>query len=710
MAKMRISLLLMIIVFTLSCNVNDDDIKKDMDDIHQSLIQHDYLTAQNLLSRHSGTGHVDIYEYNAAVIDLFSGDCTNTHAVFDRLLKKYKNSREDLPTQDFIARLHLAISFAELCPNGTDPATAYTLEQSLAHLYQTNEMGIPVKDTILSVIGQWLPPCKDSIPDWQSMASDPGHALDINMVLGQELTICPEGVWLKAQARNHESWSARFNMTPLDRKVWPDDSSKLPFSQLQFDLYDHEPDTQPSIPPTVHFEQPFSHLMPQPSDYTKQTLELSNVEFQKDSIHYIHLYTKDNGEMRLKINYAKEMDCHYIDDLQTYSSDLKPISLTLNPDQTIDGLLLCPSRPDHFIITIEPGQYALITIHENITSSDDKSTPQHIEKSVLDPSGTLLKKNSIPPEGTAQTDQNNHIIFIDNPIHPDQNNGQGMAQEYILIHNDDNQPRQYHPVLQLPQGSGSLQYAISLTLSTKCPNNQKAQTIPLGAITQTSLVQTPPLWVCPSHSITYIPQLPQETPILRAKTEHTFISGMPMRSGDVAFSSFLMEDSQQEELVVEHGKAESDDSRHRFCHSLGKPITPDMRFKSDTQHSIQGFSIVTVTLNEDDESPDDSKESKEESRKQDKKDRHDENQKQDNPNKSPDKPSETKASAKGAGQDAQGNDSTPDEQAEGNKAHRFDKEQFEREQIDDLLDSIENGHYYVPLSGDVENPQSDKDW
>ena len=79
--------------------------------------------------------------------------------------------------------------------------------------------------------------------------------------------------------------------------------------------------------------------------------------------------------------------------------------------------------------------------------------------------------------------------------------------------------------------------------------------------------------------------------------------------------------------------------------------------------------------------------------------------KQNTPNKSPEKPSETPAAPKGPGTDTQGDESTPNENQPNGKASKLDLKEYEKDNIDALLDAIENGNFYVPLSGNKKNTQ-----
>ncbi|MBO4351101.1 MAG: hypothetical protein J6A01_09185, partial [Proteobacteria bacterium] len=357
--------------------------------------------------------------------------------------------------------------------------------------------------------------------------------------------------------------------------------------------------------------------------------------------------------------------------------------------------------------------YALVAFNEQPNARKAGlpfSAPQF---QLLDAKGKIIPTitEATSPQSSVKTSIT-HFKAKSETANPDD---QEQLSEYILIKNNADTLERYALKLTLPEQVQSVKYHISLSLSHDCTPNNRNRELPLHLenIEQTRQIQYPPTWICPNDSLTYRPILPQNLQLLRAKVEHVFISDKHILLDAIDMASYLSVTSSPNQFLVENAQNKPTQWENELFirdQLLLKPVTSDTIFKLKTTSNGYGFSLISIFLDNEDSNQDDSKESKEDKENQDKKDQHDETQKQDNPNQSPDKPSETQATAKGAGEDTHGKESTPDEQASGDNASKLDMQQYERDQIDDLLDTIEKGHYYVPLSGQVEELKSDKDW
>ena len=705
-----------------SCSFSEDSINQRLSDIETDIDLQNYDAARSKLKKYSSMHDDFIYRYNLSVVDIASNHCEKAKQNLESMLAELEQ-KEEKPEQNVLLSqykknrlngyIHLAIAKAILCNEElTASKASQGYEEALAHLYTASTYGIELNDAILDVIHRWIPACETFMSTWQIPASHPDKALEISTLEGQELTICPNGVWLKVQARNHESLSSSIQLAPLPRQIWLDDSSKLPFAQLQIDVFNHIPDDNDF--PVAHFSQPMPDSLPPGESYQSLSYPIKTLHFEDDSTHYFHLYTKNNGELKLRFKYKKDSDCQYIDDLMTYDAHLNPNLTELMPNEQLNDLLLCPKRPDHFSLSLLEQQYALIALNERPNSKQN-------ELPFVSPMFQLLddKKKLIYDESGFNADPSlikTEIIHFKAKNDNKQNdNSQELQSEYILIKNTSDSLKNYTISLSIPDKSQTVEYSISLSLSNDCSPGMLNQTLPLqlNNIEQTHQIQFPPVWSCPNDVLTYRPTLPDNMQLLRAKVEHIFISDNALRPDDIDLASYLSVASNPNHFLVENAQDKPPQWESEALirnQILLKPITSDTIFKLKTSADGSGFSLISVILNEDENNQDDSKENKENENKEDKKDQKDETQKQDSPNQSPDKPSETQATAKGAGEDAQGNESTPDEQASGENASKLDMQQYERDQIDDLLDTIEKGHYHVPLSGNVEEPKSDKDW
>ena len=715
-------LLLLACSMVSACSFSEEKIKERIADIEKDIDLKDYDTARSKLKKYSSMHDDFIYHYNLTAIDIASGNCDQAKTDLEAMLTELE-AKEDKPEQNVLVlsqykqnklngHIHLALAKAILCSeNPKIKVEPQHYEEALAHLYTASTYGIELDDAILDVIHRWIPSCESFIGEWQIPAEQPDNAMEISALEGQELTICPNGVWLKVKARNHETLSANIELAPIPRQVWLDDSSKLPFAQLQIDVFNHIPDENDF--PIAHFSQPLPKSLPSNEAYQSLSYPLNALHFEDDSTHYIHLYTKNNGELKLRFKYDKDANCQFIDDLTTYNAELEQTPAQLNPDAQLNELLLCPNRPDQFSFSLQGQQYALIALNEQPNAPKTDLPFSNPIFQLLDANGKVIPISTEPV--SSPSSMKTRIIHFKSSNKAADPENQEQQSEYILINNTADSLERYTLILSLPEQIQSIKYNISLSLSHECTPDNLNRELPLQleSIQQTRRIQYPPAWVCPNDSLTYRPMLPQDMPLLRAKVEHVFISDKHFLLSDIEMASYLSVASNPNQFLVENAQDDTSQWENALFirnQLLLKPITSDTIFKLKTTPNGYGFSLISVSLNDEDNNPDDSNESKENKENQDKKDQHDETQKQDNPNKSPDKPSETQATAKGAGEDTRGNESTPDEQASGDNAAKLDMQQYERDQIDDLLDTIEKGHYYVPLSGKVEELKSDKDW
>ena len=635
-----------------SCTLTEDKITEEIADIEMAIAAHHYDSAQTKLKKYSSLHDDYIYQYNHAVISIFAGKCDEARKELEAMLIKLEPSNEPQPQNlrvtstdkedQLNGQVHLGIAMAALCLANKE-TTSVNYEDVLAHLYTASTYGIDLDDAIVEVIHRWIPSCESFMEPWQINASEPENALELSSINPQELIICPSGVWVKIQARNHETISSSFDLFPLPRQIWLDDSAKLPFSQLQVDVFDHFP-TNGDQDTVEQFSQPLPETLPPAEAYQTLNYKLRYVEFSADSVHYIHLYTRINGELKLHFHYKKDANCAFIDDLTTYTPELESVVTQLDPDKPLSNLLLCPSRPDHFSFSLKHGQYALITVSEQINDKQTNTPMANPLFQLYNQMGNLIYDSEDMEQDISN--QTNVAMFkvksdiIENP------KDQDIINEYILIHNISNEDENYIFSLALPDGTQSVEYRLALSLSHDCAADKRSPTIPaaLDTIEQTRSIQLPPVWICPNDILTYRPTLPHNMQLLRAKAEHSFITGTPLLPKDVVFSSFLHISSNPMDFLVENAldaASKWDNEQLMHYQVLLKPITSDTVFKVTTSENGEGFSLLTIQTSDEEKSQDHSKQSKDDNQSEDQQDQQDENQKQNHPNDSPDKPSET---------------------------------------------------------------------
>ncbi|MBQ9816682.1 MAG: hypothetical protein IJM59_04335 [Proteobacteria bacterium] len=695
---------------------------KQKEAIESELSWNRFDAAENLLQKaqvQTRDSEKPYFEYNKAIISILSGHCDEAKVNLESLLDRYNESvtrrtsaSKSSENNLFVARIRVALAMSILCPGKTYVSLdTADYENVLSHLYSAVSLGIDVRDIILYVTKEWYSECTEFIPESQKMASSYEHALPFEQDNVFNAVVCPEGVWVKFEARAHEKFDANIELTQLERKVWLDDSSRLPFSQVHFELYEAPVNGTDFGMPVSVFRQPLPKAPPAAEDYEKYNAEIRDVKLNKDGIYYAHLYTKNNGEAQLKIALKRAVDCEYIDDLTSYSADLKLNVIDMTSESQVEGLILCPARPDHFRFSLKPEQSAFFNI---ITRSNDVETLENFNIFIREGKNNFVDMRGV---STAMTtiSKSKYMVFSVYPELMQVPQIKMHIPKVVLIHNGTMQEQTYEIKLSLEKNQSLLEYQVHLAKSSDCDSAPEVQEhkISLEDLELKEAVFMNPVWNCPGQTVNYIPELSPNTPLLRTLVDYHFFSNELIRPEDVSFNSYLMNKNDKDYLVElgqgghSHWKPES----LVKLFQLKKPVTSDIIFRSTVSDEKPGFSLLIVQMQQnEDNSEDSSDDSNKENSKEDNKQQRDDNQKQNVPNKSPDKPSESPATPKGPGTEAQGDDSTPDESAKGNHASKYDLRQQERDYIDALLDDIESGAYHVPLPGNVDPPASDKDW
>ena len=679
--------------------------------------------------------------------------------------KHYKASTQHYAQSKLQARLHHALALAILCP--TQPyriPTEQDNETALMHLYQAASLGMNVHDTISAILTKHIKPCQDFIPDNLQKATAPENAINIDPAKTNDIILCSNGLWFKFNARKGEVIKADFTLSPLDRKTWMDESSLLPFTQLHADLHLTPASGHSFETPVFHFEQPLPSHTPTHTDYETIKLSTPDIPIQKTGSYLVHLYTQYNGESRVIIQFAKSLDCGTIDDTITYTETLVQTPVTLRNAKPIQHLMLCPERPDAFHITLDPHQSALITLQTdlphisqteflhyalntqdgqpliNITPEPDKTSTTISETPLMQgdeppaalsdgrshertdryaptPEAGLRPATPQPPQADSFKTTPYYLLFT--PKSQDTDNPKSAKQQaFLYIHNPQSTPETVSLALQIGTPHTPMPYSITMAKSHECTDDQEtaSQILDLRNIEQTQSHFESPIWMCHHQDLHIQPLLPPNTPLIRAKTQAYFLSDATIRNEDFQFASYLQNENDPESrhFIIEEAQTDTPHwtpQNHIHTRTLKKPITAESHLHAKANGTYNGFQILHVQLNED--SSDNTSESQKQNQKtqnEQKKDQKDNANKQNTPNKSPEKPSETPAAPKGPGTDTQGDESTPNENQPNGKASKLDLKEYEKDNIDALLDAIENGNFYVPLSGNKKNTQTDKPW
>ena len=691
--------------------------------IEQAIADKDYDTAAKRLKlarKLAKSDSVEIVEYNEAVLEILTHHCESATKRLEALLHiedkdkhKFEFDMLDTETPDnpsenlFEARVHQALALAIRCAAADKPRSPQTTLDSLIHIYQAYFHGLDTREEISLMLQEAEPPCTDFVTNEQDQMATSINSpinLDDDLQSPHTHTICPQhGLWFKKHIRAHETLSGTIELDALERTLILDDSRSLPYAQFHIDIT--EP-AQGNEMPVVRqtFVQPLPNDFPTADDYKSLSITLPPFTASVSNDYLIHVYPERLGEAQIHMHLSNMADCSKTDDGITYNESLDPVIVPLQSEDSPQEFLLCPTRPDTFELEIAAKQYTLVGM-----LPADQKLANDLQIQIVRRNGQAL------PFVTAETGslpQDSSSYTIIKPNVPKTSSESDALTTFILIYHADSESETY----QITFGNEKLKQPLSYKLhrddSTPCMPDAPEETIPvnLSEIDEKKIIMLPPSWVCSDSTRSYKPTLSKDTTALRVQVSEFFISGIALQPDDVKLQSFMQLPNDERIYLVENGSPmKSSWLNMVWAKSLQKPLTADSLIRVTTSKTTSGFTQLAFTIPEDSQQ-DKSDKSSQDDKKQQQSQKEDESKGKDNENQSPEKPTETKATPKGPGTDGQGDESTPDENVKGDKAAKFDPAAYERDHIDALLDAIEQGNYYVPLSGEQDEKVSDKDW
>lgn len=175
---------------------------------------------------------------------------------------------------------------------------------ALKHLYLADDLGLPCRAQIGKMLEDNLMRCSDFQPEEDRLATSPAGALPLQDK--RKTTVCPHhSVWLKFETLPHTVITPTVIFNALERSLWPDESSRLPFSNARIRIYPSDELNRPLDTPILDYELPLAQTPPASEDYRQIRPELETWTAQSgESPYYIELSTKRNGEavVELSIN------------------------------------------------------------------------------------------------------------------------------------------------------------------------------------------------------------------------------------------------------------------------------------------------------------------------------------------------------------------------------------------------------------------------
>ena len=681
-------------------------------------------------------------EYNKAATEILSGKCdaavTRMKALIDKAKEHHSTQFVQFPLlfdkmpNDIHMGAHYLIATGLLCPTRPFPPPSKDhIEEAIQHLIHLIQYGEDHRDLLSLTYSMLFTPCQAFVSPNEPQNNSYETALSLAGLRGivDEFTLCPNtSRWFLFKARQHEILSLFIKLRSLDRKFWIDDSSQLPYSQIQIALYKAPKNGEKIGSPIETFAMPEPTDIPAPNDFVflRQQLNIPLFEVEEAGDYLVQFYTKDNGEARVTPVFNKWINCAYNDDETTYTEDLVQIPIKLEQGRVFPHQMICPSRPDLYKIELEPHQSVIVSLR----STNAKLIENSLHIDIKDKSGRSFLANwpndsAIDPHKIDPHSSTKIIPYFD--IFKGTFRRSLAFEEYfytlhILIENDLNTPNTISIALDASKESEGIQHSIAIGKSLPCshtPHNRIVErTLPVDKLNDDDVYFAPPEWLCPNDAVRYKPTIPANKKLFNATLTTSVLSHQAIAKDDFSFDAYITLPPDNQPFTAELSTQKISDTwrgPHEILdYTLQKPMMKHTFIELEMQPRAQGFAFMMLTppTNNDDE-----KESQEQQDKNDEKQQQDPNKRDKNPSKDentpkpdPEKPSETPQTPKGQGDDAQGNESTPSPDDGDGKAHQFDPAQAERDYVDTLLDNIEQGQLEMPIQGQTYEKMPKKDW
>lgn len=717
----------------------------------RAIDKEDFSTAMRLLddaALNAQSQHDEqIVEYNKAITEILSGKCDDAVARMKSLIENATEQRSttfphypipnDKISHDIHLGAHYLIATGLLCPTRPFPAPSQEkIEEAIQHLIHLIQYGEDHRNLLNFAYAMLFSPCQTFISADEPKNNTYESALSLAGTRGivKEFTLCPNmDRWFSFQARQHEFLSLFLKLRAIERTFRIDDSSRLPYSHIQVVLYKAPAPGEKLGAPLATYEMPAPPEPPAPDDPTflRHQLEIPPIETSETGTYLVQFRTKDNGEARVTPVFTKKVNCAYSDDDSTYTPDFVQIPVKLKQGSSLTMQVICPSRPDLYQISLEPHQSVIVSLR----STDPKLIEDAVAIAVKDRFGRSYTANQPADRDASDSKRDNSSI--------DPHNSKGKIRRFdvfkgsfrrslsfeeyfytlhILIENDLDTPNTVDLTLSSTDKFHGIRHSVTMNASLPCGKSHAPRvierTLPLDKLNRDEVYFVPPEWLCPDDIVRYTPTLPATEKLFSATLQTSVIGRRAIPQNDFSLAAYITLPPDNKPFLAEASvqKTSSDwrGPHELFDYTLQKPMMQHTIIELEMQAHAQGFTFTTITppsAGEDRESENQKQEKNEEKRQQDPNKRDKNPSKDDNaPTPDPEKPSETPQTPQGQGDDTEGNESTPSPDAGEGKAHQFDPNQTERDYVDTLLDSIEQGQLEMPIQGQTHEKFPKKDW
>ncbi len=745
--------------FATACNVPlpwEDS--RTLAKIEKAIAKQDYETAQQLLTKAAlkttKDGEFNI-RLNEIILNYRAGQC-------DTALKKiYELNAPSLPIEKR-RWLHYFSALSRICDTREENVpTTDQYAQALDDLYLAEFLGFPCQSQISDILRKRFPNCDTFQNDEEKAATTYDKAIPFEP--DHALTICPGApVWLKAEAREREILHLSTVYEALPRTEWPDESSMLPYSQPRIRIFASDnagkPKSEPLVDETLSLP-PTSDI--NAKTLKRVVLPLPTIlAMAGDSPYFIEWTTANQGEAKAVLEFDREVDCRTLDDDITWSGNLLPQTVEPLSGVTYQDLLLCPTRPDHFNIRLAPQKAGFVliatarpndvvwsiaraeapedmtTISESDTAQADDMTQNNAHQNVADTQATSPNTNAPTTNATDQTEQTDdenlppqtaeedaanfdlvngtQFYHVTMPETQNQSDAPSASAIPIIItfYNKTDKEQTFEISLETTQDT-PLDYTFEFHSSQDC---QDTVTEPVQVNLNMSSDANPKPefayqvgWQCPGTTIDIQPVFTSDKLTGQYTIAQSYFSLQTIQDHDFVFESLLRTgDPRDDDFLTETGIVSPlywFDHPSHANYVLKRPITKRSILKS-TSKTLPAFWIVTFQPNDQQNSnsskPNDHDQNQDEEQQQNKDQQQQDDKKSpdgDHDNDTPEKHSETEASPQGPGQDTKGDQSTPDASADNKNASQKALNAFEKDRVNESLDSYEEGFVMLPTQG-----------
>ncbi|MFA5625544.1 MAG: VWA domain-containing protein [Bradymonadales bacterium] len=672
-SNLLISLLILSTLSLFSCqspslSLGDAD---EFTDLEQLIAAKDYTAARALLEDRAAQAANDeiaaILSINLAMLDIAQSRCVAALELLSSAL-----SVEAL-NEAVQASAYYNMARALKCMARSDEErAAFFYSEAIKHLQKARDLGMAVNNEINQIFILQYPPCDDFQNEEDLVGNHIENAVELQITGKKTGTLCARSpIYYKISSLSAEELRVKLSLTPLERKIWLDQSSQLAYSEIALSLLDND-QTLATAELVEHDEQNGSMTLALKYD-------LSDYGSQRPL--YLLLSAENYGEAKYSLELETTLKCSELDDAREPNDNFEEATPLFASQER---LYICPQNPDYFSFTLAAGHSAWLRVAT-------KNKELGLRFSMYDAQQKLMAVRE--PSNYAQ---------------------------FLSVTNNSPEARTYYLALSAAKKKDAGEYLLQFVSVPPCSqqrpdllaqNKNARNPHILSVVDEQAEFSLPlPMYICPKEQDFYAVD-PNALPkanfveILSAPAPNSLPKLLVLRPdtpADAREASFK---------VLRQGIAAKLNKLPPQLQSLRAVVdktNPQTLYRFSAQSPM--FYLPSIIEAEKEDENDEEKDDQQENKKED---GESEQNKDESPAQKPEEPSDEQDSPKGPGTDTKGSDSTPDphSQSEQNAA-QLSNEALEKDRVNDLLDDIEEGDKNLPYLkfSRERSSSSDKNW